>query len=360
MTIPILFLEVKMDSLTFNGKGIKRHYKKDSRFVCDLYTITYDNHESLEHLSILNAVNSEAYHVNNNYRDYDKKVSDISGCNVNSIENINTSENVKKRINNHEEIRRRLQMVEENGTLKSLLNKGKANNRPSLHSRLQNGKNLQICFMNENISDGESPSSDSESCPKLSERSKKMGYEIGQSNLMTEAENDFFTHQAKLQIEARMALAQAKDMAHLQMELEKQKTQCPVTQIIHTALNKALIHMPEGKRRVSRQLLTEFTVPQLRIIVNELNGNIEKLNEHLVQILMERDELHMGQDSMLVDIEDLTRYLAAKETPVSQYPAEETIAEKKFKSTATNHTKIDTNSNGTSSRFFRLSSFGKH
>lgn len=67
--------------------------------------------------------------------------------------------------------------------------------------------------------------------------------------------------------------------------------------------------MPEGKRRVSRQLLTEFTVPQLRIIVNDLNGNIEKLNEHLVQILMERDELHMGQDSMLVDIEDLTRYL---------------------------------------------------
>lgn len=73
MTIPILFLEGKMDSLTFNGKGVKRHYKKDSRFVCDLYTITYDNHESLEHLSILNAVNSEAYHVNNNYRDYDKK-----------------------------------------------------------------------------------------------------------------------------------------------------------------------------------------------------------------------------------------------------------------------------------------------
>lgn len=71
MTIPILFLEVKMDSLTFNGKGIKRHYKKDTRFVCDLYTITYDNHESLEHLSILNAVNSEAYHVNNNYRDCD-------------------------------------------------------------------------------------------------------------------------------------------------------------------------------------------------------------------------------------------------------------------------------------------------
>ena len=28
-----------------------------------------------------------------------------------------------------------------------------------------------------------------------------------------------------------------------------------------------------------------------------------------MNLLMERDELHMSQDSMLVDIEDLTRYL---------------------------------------------------
>lgn len=40
--------------------------------------------------------------------------------------------------------------------------------KPSLHSRLQGGMNLQICFMNETASDTESPSSDSETCPKLS------------------------------------------------------------------------------------------------------------------------------------------------------------------------------------------------
>lgn len=33
------------------------------------------------------------------------------------------------------------------------------------------------------------------------------------------------------------------------------------------------------------------------------------LNESLVKFLMNRDDLHMEQDSMLVDIEDLTRYL---------------------------------------------------
>ena len=36
-----------MDSLS-SLKSIKRHYKKDSRYVNDLYTLTYDNHESLE------------------------------------------------------------------------------------------------------------------------------------------------------------------------------------------------------------------------------------------------------------------------------------------------------------------------
>lgn len=33
------------------------------------------------------------------------------------------------------------------------------------------------------------------------------------------------------------------------------------------------------------------------------------LNEDLVTFLMERDDLHMEQDSMLVDIEDLTKHM---------------------------------------------------
>ena len=60
---------------------------------------------------------------------------------------------------------------------------------------------------------------------------------------------------------------------------------------------------------MSRQMLTDMNIAQLQIIVNDLHTHIEKLNESLVQFLMERDELHMSQDSMLVDIEDLTRYL---------------------------------------------------
>lgn len=45
----------------------KRHYKKDSRFVNDLYTLTYDDHESLDSVrlfsSFANQVSLEAAHV---------------------------------------------------------------------------------------------------------------------------------------------------------------------------------------------------------------------------------------------------------------------------------------------------------
>lgn len=43
----VMYIDTKMDSLA-SLKSIKRHYKKDSRYVNDLYTLTYDNHESLE------------------------------------------------------------------------------------------------------------------------------------------------------------------------------------------------------------------------------------------------------------------------------------------------------------------------
>lgn len=105
--------------------------------------------------------------------------------------------------------------------------------------------NLQICFMNENVSDNESPNSDTES-PNANNKQqnhiiKNVNSTVEQENIapaaptrpaslsigqpllqpisqpMTEA--DFFTRQARLQTEARMALAQAKEMARMQMEV---------------------------------------------------------------------------------------------------------------------------------------------
>lgn len=128
---------------------------------------------------------------------------------------------------------------------------------------------------------------------------------------------DFFTKQAKLQIEARMALCQAKDMAHMQMEFEKRSLPLsPVTRVIHTAVEKAGLSLAPDKRRLSRYYLTRLNVHQLQTILTELQSHAEVLNEELVELLMERDELHISQDATLIDIEDLSRYLCAKEQTI--------------------------------------------
>ncbi|KAB0798424.1 hypothetical protein PPYR_09417 [Photinus pyralis] len=242
-----------------------------------------------------------------------------------------------KRRTDREEIRRRLAMGSEDDYYND-----RPGRKPSLQARLQSGMNLQICFMNETASDTDSPSSDSE-CPMTNPKEQRMSPKIiktapvhpelvlepslpirpatlaiGQPLLqpVTEhmTETDFFTRQARLQTEARMALAQAKEMARMQMEIERQRQiKSPITEMVRHSLEKVGIPFPEERRRLSRQILTEMNVAQLQVIVNDLHTQIETLNEVLVKFLMERDDLHMEQDSMLVDIEDLTRYLGAKE-----------------------------------------------
>ncbi|KAF5274698.1 hypothetical protein FQA39_LY07090 [Lamprigera yunnana] len=249
-------------------------------------------------------------------------------------------EEERRRRTDREEIRRRLAMGSEDDYYSD-----RPGRKPSLQARLQSGMNLQICFMNETASDTDSPSSDSE-CPMTNpkeQRSPKLTktipvqselldtviptrpatLSIGQPLLqpVTErmTEPDFFTRQARLQTEARMALAQAKEMARMQMEIERQRQiKSPITEMVRHSLEKVGIPFPEERRRLSRQILTEMNVAQLQVIVNDLHTQIETLNEVLVKFLMERDDLHMEQDSMLVDIEDLTRYLGAKEQTIKE------------------------------------------
>ncbi|XP_050670023.1 schwannomin-interacting protein 1 isoform X4 [Leptidea sinapis] len=293
----------------------QRHYKKDTRFLLDLYTITYDNHESVDNVCCL------------------------------------------KR-NDREEIRKRLAMGADTEEYYSLGHIDRPGKKPSLHSRLQNGKNLQICFMNETASDNESQASDLEKSSKSSSRTSlfsknsynhpyqtrplsvnvsrfdkvnssqnasklRPGSIISKSskskstqslNQIELKESDFYVLQATLQTEARIALAQAKEMARIQMERERQcRSVSPVTEMLRHSMEKANVPLAPDRRRVSRQLLTDMNIAQLQVIVNELHSQIESLNDSLVKLLMARDDLHMGQDSMLVDIEDLTRYLGVKE-----------------------------------------------
>ncbi|KAK9306448.1 hypothetical protein QLX08_002946 [Tetragonisca angustula] len=238
-------------------------------------------------------------------------------------------EEERRRRNDREEIRRRLAMGPDAEDLR--VERGR---KPSLQSRLQSGMNLQICFMNETPSDTESPCSESDVSPgstptALNSKQQQtqqmpvrpqvlslppLRLESCTSNSAPIDEADFFARQARLQTEARMALAQAKEMAHMQMEVERQRLkQSPITEMVRSSLEKVGVQLGEDRRRLSRVLLTELNVAQLQVVANDLHARIAALNEALVEGLLRRDDLHMEQDSMLVDVEDLTRYLGAKQ-----------------------------------------------
>ncbi|XP_023555462.1 schwannomin-interacting protein 1 isoform X1 [Octodon degus] len=196
--------------------------------------------------------------------------------------------------------------------------------KPSLSSRLQSGMNLQICFVNDSGSDKDSDADDSKTETSLdtplSPMSKQSSSYSDRDTTEEESESlddmDFLTRQKKLQAEAKMALAMAKPMAKMQVEVEKQnRKKSPVADL--------LPHMPHiseclMKRSLKPADLRDMSIGQLQVIVNDLHSQIESLNEELVQLLLIRDELHTEQDAMLVDIEDLTRHAESQQKHMAE------------------------------------------
>ncbi|XP_034722810.1 schwannomin-interacting protein 1 isoform X1 [Etheostoma cragini] len=196
--------------------------------------------------------------------------------------------------------------------------------KPSLSSRLQSGMNLQICFVNDSGSDKDSDADDSKTETSLdtplSPMSKQSSSYSDRDTTEDDSESledmDFLSRQKKLQAEAKMALAMAKPMAKMQVEVEKQnRKKSPVADL--------LPHMPHiseclMKRSLKPTDLRDMTLGQLQVIVNDLHSQIESLNEELVQLLLIRDELHMEQDAMLVDIEDLTRHAESQQKHLAE------------------------------------------
>ncbi|XP_017903818.1 PREDICTED: schwannomin-interacting protein 1 isoform X1 [Capra hircus] len=196
--------------------------------------------------------------------------------------------------------------------------------KPSLSSRLQSGMNLQICFVNDSGSDKDSDADDSKTETSLdtplSPMSKQSSSYSDRDTTEEESESlddmDFLTRQKKLQAEAKMALAMAKPMAKMQVEVEKQnRKKSPVADLL-----PHLPHISEClmKRSLKPADLRDMTIGQLQVIVNDLHSQIESLNEELVQLLLIRDELHTEQDAMLVDIEDLTRHAESQQKHLAE------------------------------------------
>uniref|UniRef100_A0A3P9AP79 Schwannomin interacting protein 1 C-terminal domain-containing protein n=1 Tax=Esox lucius TaxID=8010 RepID=A0A3P9AP79_ESOLU len=196
--------------------------------------------------------------------------------------------------------------------------------KPSLSSRLQSGMNLQICFVNDSGSDKDSDADDSKTETSLdtplSPMSKQSSSYSDRDTTEEDSESledmDFLSRQKKLQAEAKLALAMAKPMAKMQVEVEKQnRKKSPVADLL-----PHLPHISEClmKRSLKPTDLRDMTLGQLQVIVNDLHSQIESLNEELVQLLLVRDELHMEQDAMLVDIEDLTRHAESQQKHMAE------------------------------------------
>uniref|UniRef100_A0A3P8RPQ2 Schwannomin interacting protein 1 n=1 Tax=Amphiprion percula TaxID=161767 RepID=A0A3P8RPQ2_AMPPE len=180
--------------------------------------------------------------------------------------------------------------------------------KPSLSSRLQSGMNLQICFVNDSGSDKDSDADDSKTETSLdtplSPMSKQSSSYSDRDTTEDDSESledmDFLSRQKKLQAEAKLALAMAKPMAKMQLPHMPHISECLM------------------KRSLKPTDLRDMTLGQLQVIVNDLHSQIESLNEELVQLLLIRDELHMEQDAMLVDIEDLTRHAESQQKHLAE------------------------------------------
>ncbi|KAG7479632.1 hypothetical protein JOB18_030706 [Solea senegalensis] len=113
--------------------------------------------------------------------------------------------------------------------------------KPSLSSRLQSGMNLQICFVNDSGSDKDSDADDSKTETSLdtplSPMSKQSSSYSDRDTTEDDSESledmDFLSRQKKLQAEAKLALAMAKPMAKMQVEVEKQnRKKSPVADLV--------------------------------------------------------------------------------------------------------------------------------
>ncbi|CAF0974932.1 unnamed protein product [Adineta ricciae] len=211
----------------------------------------------------------------------------------------------KARLNDRDEIRRKLAAGNESeGECEDYYTSDyiKKTMITTSHRRRQDS-NLQICFVNEHHQTNDSSDTDMTSAAMKSRLKPTKSDEP--NSLSTAANNeDILTKQQRLKEEAKVALVLGAKMARMQVQIERRalkKKKSPLYDIIGINTN--------GDKPLTVRMLEDMNIGQLQVIVNDLHCQIETYNEELVNLLMERDSLTMEQDSILVDIEDLTKRL---------------------------------------------------
>lgn len=236
-----------------------------------------------------------------------------------------------------DEVRRKLAIVSSSSSSSSF-NDQNLNNEPIISDYLRKntlsknylGQNLQICFMNEtneeestqedfdySSSSNKQVDVDNEMVSSLKtsylekSNAKSEGISFNMPNSLStfsvlsfnsnESSDALMSHYINLQNELKQTLSQVHSQVKLKMQADKinNTKPSPIADIVGLPTY--------GLKRLQRENIVDMNIGQLQVIVNDLCNQIEKINEELKKILIERDDLYMQQDSILVDIEDATK-----------------------------------------------------
>ncbi|VDM97605.1 unnamed protein product [Thelazia callipaeda] len=199
-----------------------------------------------------------------------------------------------------EQVRRRLALQVDQYTAGPVPRVYTRPSKSNLGFRLQTAMNLQVCYISdlkdEDEREEEESSDDDCFVPKSKSAPNLRSSVIDGSNLNASQLRQAISvinKEEKRQVleeETKLMLAKAKQAAKMQMEIEKLNTDRFITTI---------------PPKTSRLQLSKMTRRQLIEMSEQLIKCIDEENAELMRLLVEKDSLHMQQDSMLVDIEDL-------------------------------------------------------
>lgn len=107
----------------------------------------------------------------------------------------------------------------------------------------------------------------------------------------------------RFQTETQISIIQVPKISAMQAEVERTKISS-ITPNIAT-----LLRVDIRKFHISKEELIQFSIPQLKVIMNDLHSRIESLNNSLMLSLVERDELHLEQGGKLIALEDIKSWI---------------------------------------------------
>lgn len=93
------------------------------------------------------------------------------------------------------------------------------------------------------------------------------------------------------------ALASCRQVAQRQLAVERQRRSAedPLRRLLGVS-----------SQELDLSLLDGYNVNTLQVILNDFREKIEQHSTELVSLLLQKDELETEQDSMLIDIEDIS------------------------------------------------------